>query len=172
MTKVLMVISERGFRDEEFGEPFKILKAAGHSVTVAGSSPREASGMLGMRVKPDAEIDSVNPSDYDAVVVVGGSGTPTHLWPSKALQQALRTVYERNGVVAAICLAPVTLARAGLIKGRRCTVYRTPESISEMEKGGCMLQRDQVVVDGRIVTADGPTAAKTFGEAIIKLLGQ
>jgi protease I len=167
-----MVISEKNFRDEEFSEPLKIFKAAGHSVTVAGSSPREALGMLGMRVKPDTGIDSVDPSAYDAVVVVGGSGTPDHLWPSKALQQALRTVYERGGMVAAICLAPVTLARAGLIKGRRCTVFRTHESISEMERGGCMLQREPVVVDGRFVTADGPAAAKAFGEAIIKLLGQ
>jgi protease I len=172
LAKVLMVISEKGFRDEEFSEPFRILKESDHIVTIASSSAGEAQGKLGMRVKPDVSLGSFDPSGYDAVVVVGGPGTPAYLWPNKALHTALATVYSKGGIVAAICLAPVAFARSGLIKGKKCTVFQTPESVHEMESAGCLLQKDHVIVDGKIITADGPAAATAFGEAILKLLNE
>jgi protease I len=170
MAKVLMVVAEKDFRDEEFKVPYELIKTAGHSVTIASSAPGTAHGRLGMRVTPDTVISAVDPSDYDALVIAGGSGCQTYLWSNKPLLEAVKKVYEKGGVVAAICIAPAVLARAGIIKGRRCTVFQSPEAISEMEKGGCVLQGKSVVVDGRIATANGPAAAKAFGEAIIKLL--
>ncbi|MEJ5292464.1 MAG: DJ-1/PfpI family protein [Candidatus Methanosuratincola sp.] len=170
MAKILLVIAEKGFRDEEFDVPFRAFKAAGHSVTVASTGPGVAEGKLGMRVKPDTTVDAVDTSGFDAVVVAGGPGSPTYLWPNKKLWDALRAVAGRGGVVAAICLAPVVLARAGLLNGRKCTVYRTPESVKEIEAAGGRLQKDHVVVDGKVVTGDGPDAAASFAEAVLKLL--
>jgi len=172
MAKVLMVVAERDFRDEEFKVPNELIRSAGHSVTVASSGPGVAHGRLGMRVAPDVVIGAVDPSDYDALVITGGSGCQTYLWSNKPLLEAVRRVYEKGGVVAAICIAPAVLARAGIIKSKRCTVFQSPEAISEVEKGGCILQEESVVVDGNIVTANGPAAAKAFGEAIIKLLSK
>jgi protease I len=170
MAKILIAIAEKGFRDEEFTEPYKILKNAGHAVTVASTSVGEAQGKLGLRVKPNVSIDRVDPSQYDAIVVVGGPGTPAYIWPNTALQKALRAVYDKGGIVAAICLAPVVLARAGLIKNKKCTVFPTTESLTEIKVAGGLLQDQPVVVDGRIVTGNGPDAATTFGEALLKLL--
>ena len=170
MARVLIVIAEKMFRDEEFAEPKAIIASAGHDVVVASSSSGEAKGKLGMVVKPDLSIDAVSADEFDAVVVAGGPGSQTYLWPNKRLHQAVRSIAEKGGVVAAICLAPVVLARAGVIRGRRCTVFPTAESLREMEDAGCMLVKDHVVVDGNIVTADGPSAAREFGEAVLKLL--
>lgn len=170
MAKILMVISERGFRDEEFAEPYSLFKSANHDVTVASTGPGEAVGKLGMRVKPDTTIDKVDPGAYNAVVVAGGPTTPTYIWGNRHVQKALQETYSKDGVAAAICLAPVVLARASLVSGKRCTVYPTDESISEMKKGGCTLVKDHVVVDGRIITADGPAAASEFGKAVLKAL--
>lgn len=171
MSRILSVIAEKGFRDEEFTIPLEILKSAGHRVEVASTSAKVAEGKLGMRVTPDLSIDAVDPDQYDAIVVTGGPGTPTYIWPNKCLHRALARVYEKGGVVAAICLAPAVLARAGLLKGKKATVFRTPDSIAEMEAAGSLLQNSHVVIDGRIVTADGPDAARSFGEALVKLLG-
>ncbi|MDI9644426.1 MAG: DJ-1/PfpI family protein [Candidatus Verstraetearchaeota archaeon] len=170
MAKVLIVVAEKGFRDEEFDIPYKAFKAAGHDVTVASTGPGFAEGKLGMRIKPDTTVDSVDPSGLDALVIAGGPGSPAYLWANKRLHELIRSVAGRGGVVAAICLAPVALARAGVLVGRNCTVYRTPESVREMEAAGGKLQKDHVVVDGRLVTGDGPEAAKPFAEAILKLL--
>jgi protease I len=170
LASVLMVIAEKGFRDEEFSIPLKILRSAGHKVEVASTSANVAEGKLGMKVKPDMSIDAVDPDRYDAVVVVGGPGTPSYIWPNKKLQRVMVKVYEKGGVVAAICLAPAVLARADLLKGKKATIFRTAESVGELEVAGCSLQGDHVVVDGRIITADGPDAAKPFGDALVKLL--
>jgi protease I len=170
MAKVIVVIAEKMFRDEEFAEPKAILASAGHGVVVASSSGAAAVGKLGMVVNPDLAIDAVSPGGFGAVVVVGGPGTPAYLWPNKRLHQIVKSINEGGGVVAAICLAPVVLARAGVIRGRRCTVFPTADSLREMTEAGGLLLKEHLVVDGNIVTADGPGAAKAFGEAIVRLL--
>ena len=108
--------------------------------------------------------------EYDGIVVIGGAGSPEFLWGHSGLR-ALVTGFAASGkVVAALCLSPVVLARAGVLAGKRATVFRTPDSVAEMRKGGGDLRADPVVVDGRIITANGPTAAQRFGEEILSAL--
>lgn len=170
MSRVLSIIAEKGFRDEEFAVPFEVLKSAGHRVDVASTSAGEAVGKLGMRVKPDMAVENADPGNYDAVLVSGGPTTPVYIWPNGQVHRVLLRVHERGGVVAAICLAPAVLARVGILKGKKATVFRTPDSVNEMGAGRCTLLSDHVVVDGKIVTADGPDAARQFAEAVLRLL--
>ncbi|MGQ9759671.1 MAG: DJ-1/PfpI/YhbO family deglycase/protease [Candidatus Methanomethylicaceae archaeon] len=170
MANVLMVIAERGFRDEEFSIPMDMIKKAGHKVTVASTGSGPAKGKLGMIVEPDIILEKVDSRGIDAVVIPGGPGSPTYLWNNQKLQSIVKEIYERGGLVAAICFAPVVLARAGIIRGKKCTVFPTNESLTEMRKAGGILQDSSVVVDGRIITANGPDASTAFGEAILTLL--
>ena len=170
LVRILMVIAEDLFRDEEFAEPYKLFTGKGHRVTVVSTSLKVATGELGMKVMPEATIDSVNPDDYDAISIAGGDGTPIYLWPNKALHRAAQRIYDRGGVVGAICFAPVVLARAGMMANRQCTVWVTPESVQEIVSAGGRLQKEHVVVDGRIVTADGPEAAIDYGRAVLGLI--
>jgi protease I len=170
LPRILSVVAEKGFRDEEFAIPYGILNSAGHTVDVASTSAGEAIGKLGMRVKPNLTLTQADSGHYAAVLVSGGPTTPVYIWPNEHIHKLLLRVYEKGGVVAAICLAPAVLARVGLLKGKKATVFRTPDSIREMNDGGCTLLSDHVVVEGRIVTADGPDAARQFGEAVLKLL--
>jgi protease I len=73
-------------------------------------------------------------------------------------------------VVAAICLAPVVLARAGILKGKKATFFNSPISLGEMKAGGAVLVDKAVVTDSRIITANGPAAAKEFAETFIRTL--
>jgi protease I len=170
--KILMVISEDLFRDEEFAEPFKLYTSAGHKVTVASTSLKEAVGELGMRLRPEITLDDVDPAEFDAISIAGGDGTPTYLWSNTRLHWIVDEMSRNGKVVGAICFAPVVLAKAGLLKGKKCTVWRTPESVSEIENAGCLLLPDHVVVDGNIVTGDGPEAAVDFGRAVLRVLGK
>jgi protease I len=72
--------------------------------------------------------------------------------------------------VAAICLAPVVLARAGILKGKKATYFNSPVSFREMKAGGAVLVDKAVVADSRIVTANGPAAATEFAGAFIGTL--
>ncbi|MBC7348303.1 MAG: DJ-1/PfpI family protein, partial [Clostridia bacterium] len=77
---------------------------------------------------------------------------------------------EQGKVLGAICLAPVTLANAGVLAGRKATVF-SPEA-KRLEAAGAKYTGAGVEIDGRIVTASGPENAKDFGEAIAALLAE
>ncbi|OIO00347.1 hypothetical protein COY52_03200 [Candidatus Desantisbacteria bacterium CG_4_10_14_0_8_um_filter_48_22] len=168
--KILMVIAEKGFRDEELLVPQKEFVKNGLNVIVASTSAGEAVGKISARVKPDAELSRVNFSDYDAIVVVGGPGSSEYLWDNKVLRKGLVEMQAKGKVVTAICISTVVLARAGVLKGKKATVFPDPEGISELKKAGAIYVNQHVITDGKIVTGDGPDAALEFARAVIKLL--
>ena len=72
--------------------------------------------------------------------------------------------------VGAICIAPCILAKAGVLKGRRATVFPGKEYTDILREGGATVVRAAVVEDGLLVTANGPNAAARFGDALIRAL--
>ncbi|HEY9867763.1 MAG TPA: DJ-1/PfpI family protein [Candidatus Obscuribacterales bacterium] len=170
--RVLMVVAPDQFRDEELLEPKKIFEAEGAEVVVASTAAGEAKGMLGARVKPDKQLNEVNAADFDAVTVVGGMGSPEHLWDNSTLHGILRDMNEANKVVSAICLSGAALARAGVLEDRAATVWPMPESLKALADGRARYEEKPVVQDGRIITANGPEAAREFGQAIVKELSR
>ncbi len=167
--RVLMIIAADKFRDEEYQEPRGVIEAKGGTVTVASTSLEESGGMLGLRVKPDVLLDSVNAGDFDAVVFVGGSGASQY-WEDTKAHSLAKEAAEEGKVIGAICIAPVTLGKAGLLKGRRATVW--PAQSAQLEELGAIHTGNPVEVDGRVITANGPQAARAFGEAIVEALGR
>ncbi|WP_243670793.1 DJ-1/PfpI family protein [Methanoculleus chikugoensis] len=69
-----------------------------------------------------------------------------------------------------MCLAPVVLARAGILAGRQATVYPSPAAVAEMKKAGANFLEIPVVADMQVVTANGPAAAAQFADTIITKL--
>ena len=138
--KILMVIAQQDFRDEELFKPKEVFEGAGASVFVAAPRNETATGMRGGKVQPDFAISDVNASEFDAVVVVGGSGSPKYLWDDTQLRNLVKDAYADGKVVAAICLSPVVLARAGILKGKSATVFPSSDAVAELKKGGCNLQ--------------------------------
>jgi protease I len=165
----VMIVAHRDFRDEELFTPRKILETAGAKVTVASSDIREASGMLGRTVKPDLLVKDINPDSYDALVFVGGPGAQEY-WDDRKAHEIARRAAKGKKIVGAICIAPVTLANAGLLDGKRATVWRT-EAGRLRAQGADYTGRD-VEVDGNIITANGPEAAEKFGREIVAALGR
>jgi protease I len=168
--RVVMVIAPDQFRDEELLVPRRMLEEAGATVKVASRSKMECKGMLGAQVKPDFLVSEVKMKEFDAIVVVGGMGSPEYLWGDIMLHALLAEANAANKTTASICLSGAVLARAGVLKGRRATVYKTPESMKELEKGGAIYSGEPVTVDGNVVTGENPDAAKKFGEALIEKL--
>lgn len=165
--KILMVICPENFRDEELYTPKEIFEQEGAEVKIAASRLGVARGMLGRTAQPDLLISQANAGDYDALVVVGGMGSPTSLWADGQLHALLRDAEQRGKVIGAICLSGAVLARAGLLRDRRATVYATDESLKELTQGGARYTSEDVVADGKIITASGPHASAEFARAIV-----
>jgi protease I len=97
---------------------------------------------------------------------VGGVGAPEYLWSHAGLHALLRDAYAHRRPIGAICLSGAVLANAGLLEGRRATVYRTDRSLAAFRAGGATYVNEPVVTDGPIVTAHGPAAARAFAAAL------
>ena len=170
--KALMVLAPKNFRDEEYRTPALKLERAGITVHVAGPTSGPYTGMLGKVVTPDLTLDQVKVDDYDAIIVVGGSGSKEYLWSNNKLISILNEASRKDKTIASICLSGAVLAKAGILKGKKATVSPSGESIRLLEWNGADYIKEGVVVDGKIITAEGPNNAEDFADAIIKVLGK
>lgn len=162
--KVLMVLAHSGFRDEEFLITKKLFEENGWSIAVASDSHGEAIGKGGHKVKIDITIGSVHAQDYCFVIVLGGPGVST-LINNSDLLRILKDFASHRKIIGAICSAPVILANAGLLTGKKATVFS--EKRHELEMGGAYYTGRHVEKDDIFITANGPSASADFAKEII-----
>lgn len=168
-TKVLMIIAYHDFRDEEYKIPREILEKAGAEITVASSSLGPAYGKLGMTANVDVILDDVLVDDYDAFIFIGGPGASEFFGDQTAIRM-VKQADEAHKIIAAICIAPVVLANAGILSGRQATVF--PSEASTLKEKGAIYTGQATATDGmgNIITADGPEAASEFTDLIAQAL--
>lgn len=165
--KVLFVVADKNFRDEELFEPKSVLENYGVKISVADVSGKEARGMLGGRIEINITIEKVNVNDYDAIIFVGGSGS-TIYWNNKIALNIAKESFLKGKVIASICLASGTLANAGIFREKNATGWPDTKKLVE-DNGGTYTGKD-LEINGRVISAKGPSAAKIFGEAVAKAL--
>ena len=190
--KIVIVIAFRDFRDEEYFVPREILTEAGAEIKTASNKTGKAIGTDGGEVDVDLSVSEVNPaefadlqgksshdsiqsiSSFDAVVFIGGPGCLDNLDNENSYNLAKEAISE-NKALAAICVSPVILAKAGVLKGKNATVWSSPldkSAINILKENGANYQAESVVVDGKIITANGPSAAEEFAQKIIEILSK
>ena len=135
-------------------------------VTVAGLKEGAISGAHSVRVTPDTLIDKVSADDFDVIVLPGGSPGYANLGKSEKVLKLVREMHERNKYVTAICAAPSVLAKAGVIQGKRATIFPGMEDALT----GAQYSKDRVVIDGRIITSQGPGTAMEFAIKLVEVL--
>ena len=168
--KIQLVAAEKNFRDEELFVPEDIFSDAGAFVPTASSTMKTIHGMMGGSTEPDLLIGDIRVSGLDAIVIAGGTGSREYLWNDEALLEKVREANNTGKIIGAICLSGAIPARAGIMRNRRGTVYPDPEAVEELKKCGEIYVDQGVVVDGNVVTAQGPQNAKEFAETIMALL--
>jgi protease I len=164
-----MVIAQVNFRDEELFEPLEVFESLGYKIDIAAPKLEEAKGMLGATVKPTITIKTAKVYEYDAVVFVGGRGA-AGLMDSPEVIQLVKDAFNRQKIVGAICIAPMILAKAGVLKGKKATVAPSNEAHRLFKQAEVNLVNEEVVASGHVVTADGPHASKKFARKIAELI--
>lgn len=167
MPSVLVPLAP-GFEDLEATTIVDILRRAGVEVITAGLAPGLVQGSRGMRVQPDANLDDVMQREFDMIALPGGMPGSEHLKNDPRVQALLKRMAAAGRYTAAICAAPMALAAAGLLNGRRATSY--PGVVDGMDLPGTIYLTQPVVVDGKVVTSRGPGTAMDFALALVELL--
>ena len=142
-----------------------------------------------------ARPDDVDAADYDAIYFTGGHAVMWDFPDSAGLQRITRDIWERGGIVSAVCHGYCGLLNTRLsdgtllVAGKRVTGFSWREEVlagvagnmpynaeSEMKRRGALYERamlpfvSYVVVDGRLVTGQNPWSAKATASKVAVLL--
>lgn len=166
---VLVIVAPEAFRDEEFQATYDALGAGDAKMTVGSLRKGEVSGVGGTKVQSVITPAQVKAADYDAVVFIGGPGMVKYVKDPAFVDLAKRFA-EKKRFTFAICVAPAILANAGLLKGVEATAWPSMKPV--LAAGGAKVSEEHVVVAGKIITADGPAAAKDFAKAVVAKLSK
>jgi len=170
--KIVMLIAQQDFRDEEYLIPKGIFQEQGHEITTASIEKGQAVGVFGVTQEANLAFGDVKVGRFDGIVFVGGNGAMRDM-DNKDVYRIAREAVAKNKVLGSICISPAILANAGVLKGKKATVWASnmdKSAVKILESRGCNYVAETVVVDGRIVTANGPEAASKFAEKVIELL--
>ncbi|RLJ10049.1 MAG: hypothetical protein DRP15_01390 [Candidatus Aenigmatarchaeota archaeon] len=167
--KVAMIIAFRDFRDPEYFVPKQILENAGAEIKTVSTQQGVAIGADGGEAPVDILLEDLNPAEFDAVVFIGGPGCLKYLDNATSYKIAQETIAQ-NKVLASICISPVILAKAGVLKDKKATVWSSimdKSPVRILQEYGAIYQDKPVVTDGKIITGNGPSSAEEFGKAIV-----
>ena len=170
MKKIAVFLAE-GFEEVEALTPVDVLRRAGFECeTVSISSDRMVMGSHQIPVLADrllgADLES-----YDMVVCPGGMKGSKNLRDCDEVVRLVQ-VFDQDPekYVAAICAAPMVLAKAGVSKGRKVTSYPGPD-LEPLFDDAQYLTDQPVVIDGHMVTSRGAGTAMEFAFALVDVLG-
>lgn len=156
-----------GFEEIEALATVDAMRRAGMKVVeVAVADTRNVTGATGQTVVADSLIADIDPADAEWIIIPGGQPGADNLHASPKVNEIIRKQFERGGGIASICAGPaVVVAPTGVLKGRKATCY--PGLGDKIEAGGGTYVKQPVVIDGNVITSEGPGTTLGFAKAII-----
>lgn len=169
MASVLLPLAE-GFEEIEAVSLIDIMRRGGIDVTVAyldGEFESDlVTGANGITVQGEVSIKGVVADEYDMIVLPGGWGGTNHLAENPRTQELIKTFKEKGKWVGAMCAAPYALHVAGVLNHH----YTCYPSVEEQIRLDGYTDRQNVVIDGKVMTSRGPGTAICFALEIIRQL--
>lgn len=163
---VLVPLAE-GFEEIEAVTIIDVLRRAGLRVTVAGLRPGQVTGAHGIALGVDASLDEVDSGRVAMLVLPGGMPGTTNLMEDERVIGLVRELHAAGKPTAAICAAPMVLARAGVLGEARATSH---PSVRDRLGKARVVAEERVVRSGSVVTSQGPGTALEFALALVEEL--
>jgi protease I len=169
--KRIAILATDGFEQAELLEPRKALDEVGAETKVVSLKSGKIKGWKftdwGQEVPVDVTLDSVRGEDFDALLLPGGVINPDKLRMDPKAVAFVKSFFDANKPVAAICHGPWTLIEAGVVKGRKIASW--PSIKTDLRNAGAEWIDKEAVTDGNLVTARKPDDIPAFNRAMIEL---
>ncbi|MEM5875215.1 MAG: DJ-1/PfpI family protein [Candidatus Aenigmatarchaeota archaeon] len=161
--KAIVPLAE-GFEEIEAITIIDVLRRAGIKVDIVGIEDEIVVGRNGIKILCEKTLNEIEQIDYDLIVLPGGNPGYKNLMNSETLLNIIRNMNSKGRIIGAICASPLVLLKAGILKDKKATCYPTLKNeIPNYED-------KKVVVDGNIITSQGPATAIEFSLEIVKIL--
>jgi protease I len=165
-----MVLPSDGYQPIEFEIPKRKFEEVGHTVLVVSDKKGTIHGKNDEKTTAAISLKDFDPSQFDAVVFVGGPGSLECL-DNDLSYRVIQNAVIAECIVAAICLSARVVAKSGVLAGKKATGWNDDFLLEDIfREHGVMYVEQPVVTDGHFVTATGPAAATEFAQTIIELL--
>ncbi|WP_312408347.1 DJ-1/PfpI family protein, partial [Pseudomonas rhodesiae] len=120
---ILIITSNTGIERDELVKPLEALRGFGANVTHASSKGGTTQTFVGdtekdKTVESDVQLSDVVGSDFDALVIPGGTVNADTLRQDAAALRLIKEFADAGKTIAAICHGPWALIDAGVIKGK------------------------------------------------------
>lgn len=172
--KIAIIIAFRNFRDEEYFIPREIFEKSSFEIKTVSEKKGIAVGAGGGEANVDLSIDQLKADNFDALILAGGPGAYKYI-DDENIHRIIKDFFGQKKIIGAICIAPLILARSGILRQKKATVWSSvldKKPIKILEQEQVSYNEKNVVLDGNIVTANGPAASKDFAQKIVELLKQ
>ncbi|SFM94786.1 4-methyl-5(b-hydroxyethyl)-thiazole monophosphate biosynthesis [Formivibrio citricus] len=157
-----------GFEEIEMVSIADILRRAGVEVKLVSLTENlTVHGAHAIAMQADLPFSAAT-ALADAIILPGGGQGTQNMIASPALAQRLQAHLAGGKRVAAICAAPMALAKAGILKGRQACCY--PGCEGPLVENGATVSSYNVVTDGPVTTSRGPATAGMFALELVRLL--
>jgi putative intracellular protease/amidase len=216
--KILFVVSSHdkkgntgeptGYYLSEVSHPWEVLKNAGYEIDFVspkgGKAPVDGFDLTDkvnaefwndkvyhQKVENTKTPAEINPDDYVAIHFAGGHGAMWDFADNTELASIASQIYEKGGIVSAVCHGPAGLVNIKLnngkylVDGKKVNGFTNEEEKAvklenivpfsledkliergaKFEKSG--LWQVHVVTDQRLITGQNPQSAKAVGEAVL-----
>ncbi len=160
------VLLAPGFEEIEAITVLDVLRRAQIDVKAIGIESNTISGSHQITLHADGILRDVASEAWQMIVLPGGMPGARNLQQSALVQSMLKQQVASERWVAAICAGPIALASAGLLEGKQATCFPGFEG----ELHGARVIQKPVVIDGHVVTAQGPGLALNFALTLVNCL--
>jgi 4-methyl-5(b-hydroxyethyl)-thiazole monophosphate biosynthesis len=165
MPRVAVILAD-GFEEVEAMAIIDVLRRAEIDTVVAGLHGGHVTSAREVKIIPDTVIDTVKAEDFDMIVLPGGQPGSDNLNADPRVKELIISFSRKGKLIGAICAAPIVLASAGVLQGKRATSYPSYKD----RLGGAVYEERSVVTDGTVLTSRGAGTALSFGLAIVERL--
>jgi protease I len=161
--KILIVTGDAG-ESLEVMYPYQRLQEEGYEVHIAAPTKKKLRFVVhdfepdydtftekpGYSWEADVAFADVDPAEYVALVIPGGRA-PEYIRNHVDCRRIIQYFFQNNKPVAHICHAPLALAAAGVLAGRRVAGY--PALEPDIQAAGAEFVNSDAVIDGTMVSA-------------------
>ena len=172
--KKIAILVADGFEQVELTKPKEALEAAGAQTHIISPNSDRVQGWNHFDKADffdvDVPLEQANANDYDALLLPGGVANPDQLRTQDKAVQFVKSFFDADKPVAAICHGPWTLIEADVVKGRNVTSWSSLQT--DLKNAGANWVDQEVVEDNGLVTSRNPDDLPAFNQKAIELFAK